>query len=152
MKFIDAKLFKFVGVGVLNTLVGYAINFYCLNFLHLGVWASSAINYTLTSIMSFFLNKYFTFKSSGNMGKEAVKFALNIVICYTLAYGIAIPLTKLVMGFAPESIFVFIQSITFGFLSGKVSIIDNIATLVGMVLFVAFNYTGQRFFAFKAEE
>lgn len=152
MKMIDSKLFKFIGVGVLNTLVGYAINFSCLNFFHMGVWPSSAANYILTSIMSFFLNKYFTFKSSGNLKKEAVKFAVNIIICYVLAYGIAIPLTKLVMGFASEEVFGFINNITFNFFKTNQDIIDNIATLVGMVLFVAFNYTGQRFFAFKNEE
>ena len=48
--------------------------------------------------------------------------------------------------------FDFVRFITFGFLTGTEQIIDNVATIVGMGLFVVFNYTGQRFFAFKAEE
>ncbi len=152
MKFVDEKLLKFGLVGILNTVVGYAINLVMLNVVGLGVFFSGVVNYSLTSIMSFFLNKYFTFKSKGNVWKEALRFALNIAVCFTLAYGIAEPLTGFVMGYAPDGVFAFVEKITFGLLHEKQNIIDNIATLVGMVLFVIFNYTGQRFFAFKAEE
>lgn len=139
MKFFDAKLIKFVIVGVLNTLVGSAIMFSLYNIAHAGYWVSSAVNYILTSIMSFFLNKYFTFKSNGKLLKEAVRFAVNIAICYTLAYALAKPMTNFILTKLFE------DSLT-------KSMIENIAMFVGMVLFVAFNYTGQRFFAFKAEE
>lgn len=152
MKLIDKKLAKFILVGILNTLVGYSITFVLLNIVGLGYWVSSATNYILTSIMSFFLNKYFTFKSQGKLLNEAVKFAVNIAVCFTLAYGIAKPLTGFLMGYAPESLFGFITKLTFGFFSEKQMVIDNVATLVGMVLFVVFNYSGQRFFAFKNEE
>lgn len=151
-KYFDEKLIKFALVGVLNTVVGYAINLVMLNIVGLGVFLSGAVNYSLTSVMSFFLNKYFTFKSKGNIFKEALRFALNIAICFTLAYGIAEPLTEFVMGYAPEGVFEFVENVTLGLLKERQNIIDNIATLVGMVLFVIFNYTGQRFFAFKAEE
>lgn len=152
MKMIDIKLVKFALVGVLNTVVGYAINLVALNVLGFSFWVSGALNYVLTSIMSFFLNKYFTFKSKGDLKKEALRFAVNIIICFALAYGIAKPATVWIMGYAGEGVFDFIKNVTFGLLSEKQAIIDNVATLVGMVLFVVFNYTGQRFFAFKDEE
>ncbi|MBQ8541529.1 MAG: GtrA family protein [Clostridia bacterium] len=151
-KVVDEKLFKFILVGILNTLVGYAINFTALNVFHLGFMLAGALNYIPTSVMSFFLNKYFTFKSKGDMKKEAVRFAVNIAVCWLLAYGIAKPVTAFLMGFAPVAVFDFVKWISFGFLSGHEQIIDNLATIVGMGLFVVFNYTGQRFFAFKAEE
>ena len=151
-KIVDEKLIKFALVGVLNTIVGYAINFVALNIFHLNFMLAGALNYIPTSVMSFFLNKYFTFKSQGNLKKEAVRFALNILICWTLAYGIAKPATAFLMGLAPEGIFSLIRNVTFGFLNETGQIIDNVASLVGMGLFVIFNYTGQRFFAFKAEE
>ncbi len=152
MKFIDKKLLKFGLVGVLNTVVGYLINFVALNVFNLGYWVSVLLNYIPTSILSFVLNKYFTFKSKGNIKKEAVKFAVNIIVCMTLAYGIAQPATTYLMGLANDGLFEVIEKLTFGFLSGREQIINNVATLVGMVLFVVFNYTGQRFFAFKNEE
>lgn len=152
MKFLDKKLLKFGLVGILNTVVGYLINFVSLNVFHFGYWTSILLNYIPTSILSFVLNKYFTFKSTGNIAKEAVRFAVNIIVCMTLAYGIAQPATTYLMNLASDGLFEFIETITFGFLTGKDQIIDNVATIVGMVLFVIFNYTGQRFFAFKNEE
>ena len=151
-KYLDEKFLKFVLVGVLNTLVGYIINFVALNVFHFGFMLAGALNYIPTSVMSFFLNKYFTFKSKGNLKKEAVRFAVNIFVCWVLAYGIAKPVTAFVMSFAPEGVFAFITTITLGFLKGTESIIDNLATIAGMGLFVIFNYIGQRFFAFKSEE
>ena len=151
-KYFDEKLIKFALVGVLNTVVGYGINLVALNLLKLDFFVAGALNYIPTSVMSFFLNKYFTFKSKGNLLKEAVRFAVNILVCFVLAYGIAKPLTAFVLSGAGVGFFEFVEKITFNLLSGKDNVIDNIATLVGMVLFVVFNYTGQRFFAFKAEE
>ena len=89
---IDRKLAKFLLVGVVNTLVGTAIMFGLYNLAHCSYWVSSAANYILTSILSFFLNKYFTFESKGNSAGEVLRFALNIAVCYLLAYGIAKPL------------------------------------------------------------
>lgn len=151
-KVVDEKLLKFALVGVLNTVVGYAINFVALNVFKLSFMLAGALNYIPTSIMSFFLNKYFTFKSKGDLKKEAVRFAVNILICWLLAYGIAQPATAFVMKFAPQGIFDMIRWISFGYLNERGVIIDNVATIVGMGLFVVFNYTGQRFFAFKDEE
>jgi len=151
-KFFDEKLLKFMLVGVLNTVVGTAIMFSFYNVLHLGYYVSSAANYILTSIMSFFLNKYFTFKSRGHMAKSALKFAINIIVCYVLAYGIAKPAAAFLLSKLPADLMNPIKDFLCQFLSGDKAIEENIAMLVGMVLFVVFNYAGQRFFAFKNEE
>ena len=128
---IDRKLIKFLLVGVINTLVGTAIMFGLYNLAHCTYWVSSAANYILTSILSFFLNKYFTFGSSGKSVGEALRFAVNIVVCYLLAYGIAKPLCLAALADAPSSVG------------------ENIAMFVGMCLFTGLNYLGQRFFAFR---
>ena len=62
-KLFDEKLLKFILVGVVNTLVGMAIMFGLYNLAHCSYWVSSAANYILTSILSYFLNKYFTFQT-----------------------------------------------------------------------------------------
>lgn len=62
-KLFDEKLLKFILVGVVNTLVGMAIMFGLYNLAHCSYWVSSAANYILTSILSYFLNKYFTFQN-----------------------------------------------------------------------------------------
>ena len=47
----------------MNTLVGTGVMFAAYNLLHLSYWVSSASNYVVGSIVSYFLNKYFTFQN-----------------------------------------------------------------------------------------
>ena len=66
-KVIDWVTIKFLIVGVINTLVGTSVMFVCYNVFHTGYWIASAMNYIIGSIVSFFLNKYFTFKSGKSL-------------------------------------------------------------------------------------
>ena len=86
-KFFDRTFLKFLIVGVINTLVGTAVMFGCYNLLHFGYWVSSAANYVVGSIVSYFLNKYFTFQVKERSIRFVVRFIINITICYLLAYG-----------------------------------------------------------------
>lgn len=127
---VDAKLLRFLLVGVINTLVGSAIMFGLYNLAGAGYWVSSAANYVLTSILSFFLNKYFTFRNRENSWRQVLRFVVNIAACYGLAYGLAEPLVRWILsGVGKEWR-------------------ENVAMLTGMCLFTAFNYVGQRLFAF----
>lgn len=130
---IDGTLLKFVLVGVINTIIGSAIMFVLYNAAGCSYWLSSAANYILTSILSYFLNKYFTFKNTERSLKQVARFALNIAICYFLAYGIAKPAVLVLLKGYEEHF------------------TTNVAMLVGMCLFTGFNYLGQRFFAFKKD-
>ncbi len=130
-KLLDKTFLKFILVGAVNTLVGTAVMFLCYNALHCSYWFSSAMNYVIGSIVSYFLNKYFTFQFKERSWKIVAKFIVNIAICYLIAYGVAKPLVA-------------------HLLAGQtVTIQENGAMLVGMGLFVLLNYIGQRFFAFK---
>lgn len=132
-KLLDKTFWKFILVGVVNTLVGTAVMFAFYNLLHFSYWISSAANYIVGSIVSYFLNKYYTFQNKSKSLKTVVKFIVNISLCYLIAYGVAKPLAAKVLS------------------SASVSIQENGAMLVGMCLFVFLNYLGQRFFAFKEE-
>ena len=132
-KFFDRTFLKFLIVGVINTLVGTAVMFGCYNLLHFGYWVSSAANYVVGSIVSYFLSKYFAFRVKERSIRFVVRFIINITICYLLAYGIAKPLAAHILSSMPANIQ------------------ENGAMLVGMCLFVALNYIGQRFFAFRQE-
>ena len=133
-KFLDITFLKFVLVGVINTIVGTAVMFLCYNAFHCSYWFSSAMNYVIGSIVSYFLNKYFTFQNKERSWKIVAKFIINITICYLAAYGLAKPLVAHVLS------------------DQTVNIQENGAMLVGMVLFVILNYLGQRFFTFKKRE
>lgn len=129
-KLIDKTTFKFILVGIINTLVGTAVMFLCYNVAHIGYWVSSAANYVVGSVVSYFLNKYYTFQYKKRSASVIVKFILNITVCYLLAYGMAKPLTMWVLD---------------GF---EKNIQENIAMLVGMCFFVGLNYIGQKFLVF----
>lgn len=130
---IDAKLIKFISVGILNTLVGAAIMFGMYNILGCPYGISSASNYILVSILSYVLNKKFTFGYEGQAVKSGIRFAVNIAACYMAAYGIAKPLMQWLLA----------DSSTY--------IQENVAMVVGMCFFTGLNYIGQRFFVFKEE-
>ena len=134
LSLVNQKLLRFIIVGCINTVVGTAIMFGLYNLASCSYWVSSAANYILTSILSFFLNKFFTFQNKEKSIGQVVRFAVNIAVCYLLAYGIAKPLCLYLLSGAAASVS------------------DNISMLVGMCLFTAFNYCGQRFFAFKNKE
>ncbi len=132
--FLDKRFFKFIVVGVINTLFGTAIMFGFYNLLHLNYWISSAANYFFGSILSYFLNKYYTFRNTEKGFRPVMRFTLNIIACYTIAYGIAQPIAGAILS------------------TTSTVIKDNGAMLVGMGLFVVLNYFGQRFFAFANEK
>ncbi len=133
-RFFDKTFLKFIAVGVANTLFGTAVMFFCYNVLNLSYWISSASNYVFGSILSYFLNKYFTFKSKNNSPAEIISFIINISICYIVAYGAAKPFVKWILS------------------SSSVTLQDNISMLIGMGLFVLLNYIGQRFIVFKNDK
>ena len=130
--FFDITMLRFMIVGVVNTLFGSAVMFSAYNLLHFSYWISSALNYILGNVLSYFLNKHYTFRSRNKSPKTILRFLLNAVACYGIAYGIARPLMAAA-------------------LSGmEMGLQDNCAMLVGMCLYTALNYLGQRYFVFRS--
>lgn len=129
-KLIDKSIPKFLLVGVGNTLLSMVLMFLLEG---LGYWPSTAIAYVAGAVMSFFLNKRFTFHSDEVLWKAAVKFAVNVAVCYVVGYGLA----RLVMGaLSPLNP---LPAIWW----------ERLSKLVGMGLYTVLNYFGQRFFAFR---
>lgn len=133
-QFTNKTFMKFVMVGVINTIVGTTIMFVFYNVFHLNYWISSASNYFFGSIVSYILNKHFTFNYHEKGLASLWRFTLNIIICYLLAYGIAKPVIKWILT------------------GTSITIQENVSMALGMCLFVVFNFLGQRFFAFKTKE
>lgn len=127
---IDDKLLKFGVVGVINTIVGTGIMFILYNAAGCSYWVSSAANYIVGSMVSYVLNKNFTFRYQGDGGRSILRFIVNIAVCWLLAYGIAKPLAIRML------------------VTCSVTVQENVAMVIGMVLFVGLNYIGQRLFVF----
>ena len=130
-KLIDGTVPRFLLVGLFNTLVGSGLMFLLYNLAGWSYWLSSAANYIAGGVVSFFLNKYFTFQSKEWSWRQAGRFALTVAACWLLAYGAAKPLVRTLLSS----------------LSPRLQ--ENAAMLAGMCLYTALNYLGQRFFAFQ---
>ena len=92
-RLIDNTIPKFLLTGVINTLVGALVMFLLYNLAGCSYWLSSAANYLVGGTVSFFLNKYFTFRNTERSWAQVARFALTVAVCWLLAYGIAKPLT-----------------------------------------------------------
>ena len=132
-QFLNRTFLRFLIVGGINTLVGTGVMFFLYNVAGCGYWFSSVMNYVVGSVVSFFLNKYFTFQTAKRSGTELLRFILNITVCYAVAYGAARPLAKFLLSGAGEKVR------------------DNVGMLFGMGLFVILNYLGQRLFVFRPD-
>ena len=130
-KLFDAITLKFVLVGIVNTLVGNGVMFLLYNLFNCSFTFSTAANFIVGRIVSYFLNKYFTFKKKEKSLKEVIVFIINIAVCYILAYGIAKPLVYMLLS------------------AFSLNLKDNIAMLLGSLIFIALNYISQRFIVFK---
>ena len=129
-KLIDKSIPRFLLVGVGNTLLSMALMFLLEG---LGYWPSTAIAYVAGAVMSFFLNRHFTFHSEETLGRSAVKFAVNVAVCYVVGYGLAWLIMDALTPFSP------LPEVWW----------ERLTKLVGMGLYTVFNYFGQRFFAFR---
>ena len=96
-----------------------------------GYWLSSAANYVAGSIVSFFINKYWTFKVRSWSLYMVIGFIIAIIISYFIAYGAAKPLMNYL------------------FKNYQLNIRENIAMFAGMCLYTGINYLLQRFVVFK---
>ena len=145
-QFFDIKFWKFILVGILNTLVGEGI---VLLSTHVFEWksfswgpgAAAVLGTVVGSIVSYFLNKYFTFKNKEKGIKPILRFTFNIIVCLIIRVLFATAASELCKTVS-LSLFGWNVETTAG----------NISWAVGAVVFVACNYIGQRFFAFREKK
>ena len=118
-------------VGVMNTLIGWVIMFGLYNLAHFNYWLASGISYFVGSVYSYFMNSKLTFKVENKDKWLPWRFALNIVVCYGVAFGIAKPAVRLLLS------------------SQSVTVVENVAMILGMGIFIVMNFFGQKLFVFR---
>ncbi|WP_404332637.1 GtrA family protein [Mesobacillus maritimus] len=128
------SFFRFLLVGVVNTIIGLSIMFILLNLLGWMYWLATLVGNCIGAGVSYVLNRSFTFNSNVTGSKGIPKFFLVILSCYFLSYFIG--------GVVAESIHH--SSQPFSFISK-----DELAILVGTVLYTLTNYLGQKSFVFR---
>ncbi len=125
------EVFHFGIVGVANTLMGLVIMEVLYNLIHMNYWLSSGISYFVGSVFSYHANGKLTFKVEHRDRWLPWRFAVNIVVCYLVAFGVAQPLVRYVLASQSEVI------------------VDNVAMILGMGLFIVMNFFGQKLLVFR---
>lgn len=121
-------------VGVMNTILGWLIMALLYNLIHLNYWFSSGISYFIGSVFSYHANSRVTFKVENKDKRLPWRFAINILVCYLTAFGVAQPLVERVLSSQPAVI------------------VDNVAMIVGMGIFIFLNFFGQKLFVFQTQK
>ncbi len=129
----EHTFFKFLLVGVGNTVLSAAIMFLLYNLCGVSTTVSSAVAFAAGATLSFFLNRFVTFHSQEKFLRSAIKFSLNVAVLWAVSY---LWLQKWLSAFLVERGFLLLWA-------------DNLSMLVSMGFYTVLNYLGQRFFAFR---
>ena len=96
-KLFRSSFVKFLIVGVINTAVGTSVMFLLYNLAGVSYWPSVCGNYLCGGIVSYFLNKYFTFQNTERSLAQVGRFVATVAVCMVVAYGIAKPAVRLAL-------------------------------------------------------
>lgn len=133
------EVIHFGMVGVINTMMGWAIMAVLYNLIHMGYWISSGISYFIGSVFSYHANAKLTFKVENRDKWLPWRFALNIIVCYLVSFAVAKPLTGRLL---------YLLGLTYGGRANE-KLMDNIAMIFGMGIFIVMNFFGQKLFVFR---
>ena len=137
------QMMKFAIVGVLNTLVDFAV-FQTLNLTLGWVYAAQVLGYTFGVINSYLWNSNWTFREQRTRSaKEMVLFLLVNLASLGVSLGM-MWLLREVFGVTNEWVSQWMPKALAGFIKG-----DTVAKLIATVFAIAVNYLGNRLFVFK---
>ena len=85
MKETAVQFVKYNLVGIVNTVIGFSIIF-SLMFLGVSAVLSNSIGYAIGSIVSYSLNKKYTFNSNENSKIQALKFFAVLGVSYLINF------------------------------------------------------------------
>lgn len=131
---LDKSFLRFLLVGVFNTIVGLGVIALLLHVAGIGYWASTFIGNAIGALVSYVLNKTFTFRSKAKVAGSLWKFLLVTLACYGLSYGLGLGLGQWLAALFPR------------FPDNR---IHDAATLIGTGLYTVTNYLGHKYFSFR---
>lgn len=79
------EFFTYNLVGIVNTFIGFSIIF-TLMFTGISAIKSNIIGYSIGAVVSFYLNKRYTFKNTQNNKKQIFKFFAVLLVAYILNF------------------------------------------------------------------
>jgi putative flippase GtrA len=115
---------RYVLVGVANTFVGLGVIYAAMYFLHFSDALANSMGYLVGVIISFFLNRNWTFAHTGSIAPALARFIGVLLVAYFANLATVLALID-IWGFNPY-----------------------VAQAVGVLPYTALGYFGSRYFAF----
>ncbi|MCP3739977.1 GtrA family protein [Rossellomorea sp. BNER] len=125
---------RFLLVGVINTLTGLSIMLLLLNVAALSYWLSTFLGNGCGAVVSYFLNRSFTFQSNIPIRNSVFRFITVILVCYFFSF----TLSKVAADLLAD--FYFIRNTLTN---------ENLAVLIGTGFYTITNYFGQKNIVFN---
>lgn len=142
---ISKEFIIYCVVGMINTLVGTGTAIICLNLFLLPYSISTTMSYITGIIVSFFLNKKYTFKNKDKSLKQFIKFFLSMLPTYVASYWLGYQIAHFSAKCLKEIINNFSQILNIS----QIQMVDNIAILLSMTIYLIVGFSINKFFVFK---
>jgi len=123
---VDRRLARFVVVGVSNTALGLLVIFGCKALAGLGDAAANFVGYGSITVVSFVLNRQWTFEDGGDPARSLLRFLLVLAAAYLANLATTLAAIDLLR------------------------VNDYLAHVLGVVPYAAVGYLGSRLFVFTA--
>lgn len=149
-KIIDKTLLIYAGLGILN--YGFC-SLIMLLFRNLFGWHKDVcmiISFCLQTMISFFLNRYVTFRGIKISKYWPLKFVISIAVCFLVA---KVLLHDLFLYLVELPFFVGITDWLYNFIQIKLEPKEfriQLVMLATTFIYCVINYIGQRYFVFRA--
>jgi putative flippase GtrA len=123
---LDRSLIRYLLVGVANTLVGLGVIYFSMYELGLGNVTSNALGYGVGIVVSFGLNRQWTFRHTGSALPAMARFLVVTAVAYVANLGAVLVLSE------------------------GLGLNRYLAQLGGAPPYTLVGYLGSRYFAFRA--
>ena len=123
----DLTILRFLLVGVVNTFVGLGIIYAAMYFFGMGVVFANAIGYFIGILVSFSLNKTWTFGSRDRVASSFLRYLLVLAIAYA------------------------VNLATVLFMQSRFDLNNYFAQATGIVPYALIGFLGSRYFAFRTQ-
>ncbi len=140
-KMVDRTFMIYVVVGVSNFIFCTSLMFFLFNVCGVNEHVAPLVNYGLGSLIWFLGCKYLIFPGVRSGVQQAIRFGIEVLICYAISYYLIAPFTADFL-LEHEEIY---EWFTFG---GGAKVTANCEMAVGVLAYALLNYFGQRYFVF----
>lgn len=128
------EFMRFLLVGLLNTIIGMGLMLFLKNGMEWPFWYATFIGNTVGAAVSFLMNRTFTFKSRVPIQVGAPRFIAVVLTCYLFSFSFSWMITGIMNSFTIGRLFIDT---------------DNLAILLGSIIYTLANYIGQKSLVFK---